>query len=383
MNGEKKIDLKDCSDLLKMCVENCYSNESGMYFFEVRDFIQDIEDGKITREHWEQLEKEIKEFKLADENIIELHSDFDSIFNDKDNIDCVITCYQDLPNYFELEKEQLIEKNVNELFPDENFRKAILEDVFSQSPHDTNRNLCYEQLEVIQKTNRLLIANSKIKDLTGIEEFKNLKVLDVSYNPIKKLDLFNVDTLKKIYAYNCDLSKISVPNKDLTELNYLDVSDNHLTFLDLEGQTSLKYVYAGRNNLGDICLTECEELQFLACSNNSLTDIDVSDCYNLISFECDRNHLRKLDLENNEDLVLLSCDVNELVKLDVSHCKQLETLSCDHNWLTSLNIKGLDQLKELSCKNNDKAQQDLLNHVEKQPKKRMIKKVSKSAELER
>ncbi len=271
-------------------------------------------------------------------------------------------------------------ESMNHLFPDENFRKTILEDVFNIKDQS---DITSEQLEVIKDQKRLLIANSKIKDLTGIEEFKNLQVLDVSYNPIQKLDVSQLDTLKKVYAHNCNLSEINIPNENVTELTYLDVSDNRLTALDLDGQSCLKYIFASNNDLQCIQLQDCEDLQFLALNNNRLTDIDLSDCYKLHSLECDRNHIRHLNFEKNEELLLISCDVNELVKLDVSHCSQLETLSCDHNWIEELNIKGLKELKEVSCNNNNKQPSELLNDSEVKHKKRIIRKINKDNDLEK
>lgn len=349
---EKKIKLAECSNILKMCVENSFNSESGMYFFETDDLIESIKNGEITKQDWEQFEKEINDYGLIDNNVIEVATDFDSVIDDKENIDCAITCYQALPTYFEMEN------TLNNQFPDENFRKAILEEVFNIKGVS---DLTPLHLSKISEEERLLIPNSKINDLTGIENFKNLKILDVSYNPLEELNVENVDTLKKIYAHNCSLSKIKVPHKDKTELTYLDVTDNQLVNLDLEGQSSLVYAFGSNNNLKDIQLQECEDLKFLVCNNNRLTKIDVSDCYNLIQFECDRNNLRNLNLENNEDLLLLSCDANELVKLDVSHCEKLKNLSCDSNWIENLNITGLNDLEEISCKGNDRSPHDLLN----------------------
>lgn len=567
---ESKIKLKDCGDLLRHCATECYMSESGMYFLEVESFSDGIKNGTITKESWERFEKDIEKFKLADKEsgAIELHTDFDSFQDDKDNIDYVLVCYQDFKNHFEyenkvnerfpneefrkiivehlldrhdgttdifvsdlevlksiqylnLEKENLsdikgieefeslrkldishnpitelnvsnlvglkelyaydcdlvdiilptsetleildvtlnkleslnVEKQsvltrlscsgnelselwlsdcpcleelycsnnllseldlmdnevlrilecennqltvlstenieklefcnisgnsiskdgllrnkiVNDLFPDENFRKAILQEVFYL---DDSSDIRESHLSKIRDEKILLIPNSKISDLTGIENFKKLKILDVSYNPLKELDLSRIDTLKKIYAHNCNLTKIDLPSKILTELSYLDVTHNCISKLDLESQVSLKSVYASHNKLQSINLKECEDLEFLACNHNSLTRLDVTDCINLISLECDNNSIKYLQLENNEELKLLSCDRNDLNHLDVSVCPNLKSLSCNNNWIESIDITGVNGLNDISCVGNLRSPQELIEKgidIEYQP----------------
>ena len=576
MSEKTKIKLKDCGSLLRYCAIESRMAESGMIYFEVDDFLNGLEDGTITKESWERFEQDIKKYGLVerDSGVIELHTDFDSFHDDKDNIDCVFTCYMDFEKHFEYENkvnerfpnqefrkiiverllnrhdgttdifesdlevlkkieslnlekhhltdikgieyfeslrkldishnpiteldvsdllglqklyayecnlvdiqlpqsetletldvtsnkldflnlrnqsvlsslscsgnelshlnlsecpclEELLcsnnfisdldltnnvvlkylecenneeltsiyihdisklenynvdvklhsEKNINHLFPDKNFRKAILEDIFNL--HNQS-DITSEQLDVIKEQKRLLIANSKIKDLTGIEEFKNLQVLDVSLNPIKELDVSKIDTLKRVYAMCCNLHEINLPNENVTKLTSLDVTNNRLTVLDLDGQSCLTQISASNNELECIQLKECEDLQFVALNNNHLKEIDLSDCYNLLSIECDRNHIKSLNFENNEDLLLISCNANQLVKLDVSPCHQLESLSCDNNWIEELNIKGLTELKEISCDNNIKELSELLNDNEMKHKKRIIRKIDKDNEL--
>ena len=251
---------------------------------------------------------------------------------------------------------------INDRFPDMNFRKAILENVLERN--DGTTDIFESDLEVLAKETHLLIPSSKIHDLTGIETFKNLTVLDVSYNPLNEIDLSALSQLRKVSANNCrengefTLSDIKLPHS--SEINYLDLSSNKISTLDLSDQELLKFVFVSDNKIKNINLTDCEDLRYLACNNNKIQELDVSDCYELTHLECDNNLLTHLSLENNEELMLLSCDGNNLNNLDVSQCKELQSLSCRYNNITSLDIKGLE-LETIKCDGNDKSSNELIS----------------------
>ena len=93
-----KISLSDCSSLLQEFVTYCLQSESGMYFFEVEDFYERVESSRLTREMWEDLEQDMAKYGALILGAIEIHADFYEV---DDSLDCVVTCYQSLPYYFE------------------------------------------------------------------------------------------------------------------------------------------------------------------------------------------------------------------------------------------------------------------------------------------
>ena len=93
-----KIPLSECSSLLQEFVTCCLQSESGMYFFEVDDFYERVESKKLTREMWSDFEYDMAKYGELIFGAIEIHADFDEV---NDAIDCVVTCYQSLPYYFE------------------------------------------------------------------------------------------------------------------------------------------------------------------------------------------------------------------------------------------------------------------------------------------
>ena len=69
-----------------------------MHFFEVEDFYELVESKKLTRDMWLDFEYDMAKYGELIFGAIEIHADFDEV---NDAIDCVVTCYQSLPYYFE------------------------------------------------------------------------------------------------------------------------------------------------------------------------------------------------------------------------------------------------------------------------------------------
>lgn len=92
----------------------------------------------------------------------------------------------------------------------------------------------------------------EIKDLTGIEDFKELASLNCSYN--------NLTTL--------DLSK----NTALTKLN---CSTNNLTTLDLSAQTKITSLICNSNKITSLDLSKQTGLNYISCFGNALTYLNI------------------------------------------------------------------------------------------------------------
>ena len=84
--------------MLQEFVAYCLQSESGMYFSEVEDFYERVESKTLTRKMWSDLERDMAKYGALIFGAIEIHADFDEA---DDKIDCVVTCYQSLPYYFE------------------------------------------------------------------------------------------------------------------------------------------------------------------------------------------------------------------------------------------------------------------------------------------
>ena len=115
-------------------------------------------------------------------------------------------------------------------------------------------------------------------------------------------------------VYEMVISDLGI--RDLTGLQYftsldvLDCSKNRLTNLDLSGQKYLTKLDCGDNRLPELEIAGLKDLTELDCRNNRLEVLDVSGFPRLASLNCSGNYLCCLDIENNPELNNPTCFSN-------------------------------------------------------------------------
>ena len=171
-------------------------------------------------------------------------------------------------------------------FPDSAFEAAVRE--FIAKPK--GNILASDVAEITE----LDVSDLLIADLTGIEYFTALEVLNCGENQLTALDASQNNVLKELYCW-----------------------DNQLMMLDVSQNIAMNKLY---------------------CGVNQLTLLDISHNTALEELNCDDNQLITLNVSQNLALKYLSCDYNQLTTLDVSHNTVLEILLCEENPLTELVI---------------------------------------------
>ncbi len=262
--------------------------------------------------------------------------------------------------------------------------------------------------------------DKKVADLTGIEAFVNLRVLECkvySYwdsekekyiypGIIEKLDvskntkleelncagnkLISLDVsqnmaLKKLYCYqnkieqidvtkHSELTRLSVGQETLQEL-LLPKNTNTLEYLfypnspqiahiNISNYTKLKLLSCGNNKLSNIDVTMFKELERLWIGENNISSINISQNKKLWDLSCDSNNLTNLDVSQNLDLKYLYCNNNQLSTLDVSQNKELECLYCSYNQLANLDISQNKKIWDLQCGDNQLTTLDVSQNKE-------------------
>ncbi|MBO4579550.1 MAG: S-layer homology domain-containing protein [Clostridiales bacterium] len=179
---------------------------------------------------------------------------------------------------------------INTYFDDETFKAHV-------SDYDFNKDGILDWEEVANVT-EMDISGMTIKDLTGIDIFRNLIKLDCSNNSLSGLDLLKND---KLEVLNCSNNKIAGINLE---------KNKNLVSLDLSDNGSLK----------KIDLSKCKNLKELDISGNTFRDIDLYKNTALVSLDCSDNLFGYLDLSKNTALAKLDCSDNDLEELDISKC---------------------------------------------------------------
>ena len=226
-------------------------------------------------------------------------------------------------------------------FPDTIFRLYVIDKI----DVDDNGILNFAELGEVS----IDVVSSGIKDLKGIEFFKNLLNLNCIGNELTSLDLSQNTKLESLYCSKNHLKSLNIDN--CTELSHLDCQENEIETLDISKCTNLRYINCESNNLEALDVSNAYDLMTLVCGKNSILDVDVSKNKDLLYLDCHLNPLTTLDVSNNPRLGYLYCYDDQLKKIDVSSNKNLECLYAGSNQLTSIDVSNNIALRELSCYN--------------------------------
>ncbi len=150
--------------------------------------------------------------------------------------------------------------------------------------------------QLIEGLETLDVENKSISDLTGIEDFRALKSLDVGYNSLITIDVTNN-----------------------TELRQLIIRSNNLTTIDLSANTLLVGFKAENCTLNSLDITNNPDIKVLWITGNDLTTIDLSNNVALTSFWGNGNDFTTLDLTNNPALNSFRASSNSLASLNLKN----------------------------------------------------------------
>ena len=231
--------------------------------------------------------------------------------------------------------------------PDPNFEQALIDLGYDTPPIDgsvpTNNIWSIIELDV---------SNKGISDLTGIEDFGALSILNCSLNSLATLDVSDNFELGILDCSNNQLTNLDLPDVIGNALTELYCSSNQLTSLDVSNSPSLSKLFLSQNVLTSLNLNNNPSLEELGCESNQLTSLDLSNNTLLTQIFCDGNEITSLNLTNNLNLTLLWCRFNQLLSIDVSNNPLLQSLRVWNNQLTTLDISNNLNLTNLSAGQN-------------------------------
>ena len=275
-------------------------------------------------------------------SISQIDSDEDGVM---DNVDiCLNTSSNESVNEYGCSNNQLT------YIPDDNFEQLIIDMGYDNILDNYAITADILNVTSIIYNDQFKDENKKIKDLTGIEDFINLKYLHLAFNLISEIDLS--DNTKLIYL-NFGQNKVTSLNvKNNTSLTYLAGDNNLLTDLDVSNNTQLKQLFFQWNQLTTINIGTNKDLEYLGCDGNQLTSLDVSNNNNLEFITSQSNELSNINVNNNNALKTLYLENNKITNIDLSENIYLTHLSLGRNNLLSLNISSNTLLTSLFCSEN-------------------------------
>ena len=191
--------------------------------------------------------------------------------------------------------------------PDDNF-EAYLE---ANGMGNGVANDDYVTTANINNVLSLNVDGNYITDLTGIEDFTDLMVLECIYNQLTSIDITQNTDLVSLICYGNLLTSIDVSqNINLTLLGVgypQDLTGNQLTSLDIS------------NNIA---------LEKLACTSNQIECLDISNNTALTELHCNYNSLEQLNTRNgNFNNMYVNATNNNLTCIEVDNIS-----TATNNW---------------------------------------------------
>ena len=238
--------------------------------------------------------------------------------------------------------------------PDKEFEKRLIElGIDSGTP---DGKVLTPRIAAVKS---LTIDPTLVADLTGLENFTALEVLDCrngcisssggGCGKITTLDVSKNTALTQLYCDGNQLTSLDVTKN--TKLINLFCSANKLTSLDISNNTELSSIDVSHNYLTEFNISNNKKLYQVSCRNNKLKNLDVTNS-KLALLNCGSNELSSLDLSNQNDLVQLYVENNKLTVLNTTNKPNLLYFTCSSNLLTDIDVTSSTKLLDFKCSNN-------------------------------
>lgn len=112
--------------------------------------------------------------------------------------------------------------------PDDNFEKALIDLGYDNVLDD------YVYTQRIRNVEELRLDNKQIKDIKGIEDFENLKILVLTNNELQNIDISQNSKLEQLICDENQLTSLDISRNYL--INYLISNENELTCVQVNEQ---------------------------------------------------------------------------------------------------------------------------------------------------
>ena len=231
--------------------------------------------------------------------------------------------------------------------------KKVIQDTLGIGDREITESdaLLLTQLEYDGYDNEKKEHKDQIKDLTGLEAFKNLQSLNLTSNQIS------------------DLSVLS----DMTNLTELYLDDNQISDLSpLSGLTNLTKLWMGKNRIGDIsALSGLTNMDQLCLYVNWISDISaLSGMTGLTRLDLSNNQVSDINaLSGLTNLERLYMKINQVSDISVlSELKNLQRLGLEYNQISDISaLADLTKLETLRLYSNpvldNKSREEILEIV--------------------
>lgn len=209
---------------------------------------------------------------------------------------------------------------------------------------DTNKDgeISKEEAEAVKT---IVLKDSEIASIDGLEYFPNLEVADFSKHRLLKVDFSQCQRLKKLdVSQGAGLSSLVLP-ASLEELSVMQCSK--LKKINLSVAPNLKNLYASYADFAVAPdLSKNTKLEYISFAGSKFSTIDVSKNTELKTLSVGGEVFNSLDVTNNTKLTDLSV-TGKITKLDLTKNTQLENLSINNTQISEVDVTNCPYLRAI------------------------------------
>lgn len=204
------------------------------------------------------------------------------------------------------------------------------------------------QITEAQNIKSLYCNNLLVKNILGLEAFKNLDSFSITSNVMLSLDLSLVKNLRSINITNC-LSLSFLNLKNLDNLQKVDINGDYNSYLkaiDFSDNINLKTIYwNGKLNAIDISKNTALEDVFL--SSQDLSILDISKNTRLKKLTIFKNNINAIDFSSNTEIETLYLSEIKMMDANFSNNSKLKDLKIYGGSLTSIKLPEISYLEKI------------------------------------
>ncbi|RCW92518.1 T9SS type A sorting domain-containing protein [Winogradskyella arenosi] len=261
-------------------------------------------------------------------------------------------------------------QNVN--IPDANFKSYLLADAAINTNSDSE--ISVEEAEAF--TGTISATGLGITDLTGIEAFVNITILEVYSNSLTSLDVSNNTNLTRLHCADNQITQLDVSN--IPTLNQVHCQNNQLVELNLANGNNAYFIYMKSYNnpnltciqvdagtvppanvgLYDVGWTRDLETRVVEDCSSSISYVTIPDANfksYLVNSAVNTDYDQEISVEEAQ-AVTGALDVSSLAITDLTGIEafiNLTELDCSDNTITALDVSTITGLTNLNCKENN------------------------------
>jgi len=205
------------------------------------------------------------------------------------------------------------------------------------------------QVSEAENITSLYSNNLLVKNITGLEAFKNLNTFSFISNVILSLDLSSVKSLKNITITNC-LALSSLNLKGLANLEKIDITgsyNNYLSYIDFSENVNLKKIY-WNGKFSSINISNNINLEEITLLSQNLSSLNISTNTKLKKLVLDKDKVQTLDFSSNIDLETIYFSNSSLLEANFINNSNLKDISIYGTKLNLLILPQTSNLKNLS-----------------------------------